>query len=235
MKTIGLIGGISWQSSAHYYACINELTAERLGGLHNAKSILLTVDFAEVDVLQRRDTEWAELALQMQDAGRRLEAAGADFLVMCSNTMHRLVPAIEAAVGIPLLHVVDVTAAAIRAQGLKRVGLLGTKYAMGEDGSSNFYRDGFMFPHQIETMIPEAADRERVHAIIFEELTKGILRDESRAEYVAIMDRLVARGAEGIILGCTEIPMLIQQEHCSVPVFDTTALHAAAAVRWALG
>jgi aspartate racemase len=235
MRTIGLIGGISWQSSAHYYTLINTLTAERLGGLHNAKSVMLTVDFAEVESLQRQSEDWAELAERMQQAARSVEAAGADFLVVCSNTIHRLAPAIEAAVQIPLLHIVDVTAAAIRARGMRKVGLLGTQYTMGSDETIGFYREGLAAPHRIEALVPEASDRDCVHGIIFEELAKGIVTEASRVAYCQVMQRLIDRGAEGIILGCTEIPMLIQQKHCAVPVFDTTALHAAAAVRWALG
>ena len=228
MKTIGMIGGISWESSATYYRLTNTLVRERLGGNANAKSVLLTVEFPEVVALQEAG-DWETLSAMMQACARHLEQAGADCLLLCANTMHKVAPAVERAVRIPLIHVVDVTAAAIRAAGIKRVGLLGTRYVMEQA----FYRER-LEQNGVETIIPGDEDRAMLHRVIFDELTQGVLRDESRQAYREVIERLAVEGAEGIILGCTEISMLIKPTDVALPIFDTTALHAAAAVEFAL-
>ncbi len=228
MKTIGMIGGISWESSATYYRLTNTMVREKLGGNANAKSVMLTVDFPEVIALQRAG-DWETLAARMQACARHLEQAGADCVILCANTMHKVAPAVERAVSIPLIHVVDVTAAAIAKAGLKRAGLLGTRYVMEQE----FYRER-LAQRGVETIIPDEEDRARVHDVIFDELTQGVVRDRSRAVYRQVMERMGAEGAEGIILGCTEISMLIKPGDAGLPTFDTTALHAAAAVDFAL-
>lgn len=229
MKTIGMIGGISWESSATYYRLTNTMVRERLGGNANAKSLLLTVEFSEVVALQQAG-DWETLAAMMQACARHLEQAGADCLLLCANTMHKVAPAVERAIAIPLIHVADVTASAIRAAGLARVGLLGTRYVMEQD----FYRER-LSRQGVEAMIPGAEDRALLHAVIFEELTRGILRDQSREALLSMIERLAAQGAEGVILGCTELSMLIKPGDVGdMPIFDTTTLHAAAAVDFAL-
>jgi aspartate racemase len=229
MKTIGMIGGISWESSAAYYRLTNTLVRERLGGNANAKSVMLTVEFPEVVALQQAG-DWDTLAAMMQACARHLEQAGADCLLLCANTMHKVTPQVERAVTIPLIHVVDVTAAAIHAAGLKRVGLLGTRYVMEQA----FYRDR-LAQRGVETIIPGEQDRAVVHVSIFNELTQGIVRDQTREAYRGVIERLAEQGAEGVILGCTELSMLIKPGDVALPIFDTTALHAAAAVDFALG
>ena len=228
MKTIGMIGGISWESSATYYRLTNTLVRERLGGNANARSLLLTVEFPEVIALQEAG-DWETLSAMMQACARHLEQAGADCLLLCANTMHKVAPAVERAIHIPLLHVADVTAAAVRSAGLKRVGLLGTRYVMEQA----FYRDRLALGG-VESMTPNEQDRVLIHRVIFEELTQGILRNESRDAYCRVIEHLSQQGAEGIILGCTEISMLIKPGDARLPLFDTTALHAAAAVDFAL-
>ncbi|MFI6446710.1 aspartate/glutamate racemase family protein [Kitasatospora sp. NPDC050543] len=228
MKTIGLIGGMSWESTAEYYRLLNELTRERLGGLHSAKCVLYSVDFAEIERLQV-EGRWEEAGEVLAAAARSLEAAGADLLLICTNTMHKVADQVAAAAPVPLLHLADTTAAAVRAEGLKRVGLVGTAFTMEQD----FYR-GRLAGHGLEVLVPDADSRALVHRVIYEELCLGVIREESRAAYRAVIDGLVAAGAEGVILGCTEIELLVRPEHSPVPVFATTRLHAEAAVDAAL-
>lgn len=229
MKTIGLIGGMSWESTVPYYRIVNETVRERLGGLHSAKVVLNSVDFHEIERLQQAGA-WDEAGQILAQAARSLQAAGADFLVLCTNTMHKVADAIESAVAIPLLHIVDPTAEAVKRVGLKTVGLLGTRFTMEQD----FYRGRLLHHHALEVIIPNAADRETVHAVIYDELCQGQARAVSRARYRDIIQRLVDEGAEGIILGCTEIALLVGPRDAPVPVFDTTRLHARKAVERAL-
>ena len=229
MKTIGLIGGMSWESTVPYYRHINETVKERLGGLHSAKLVLYSVDFHEIEQLQRTG-EWGAAGTILAEAARKLEAAGASLLVLCTNTMHKVAPSIEAAVAIPLLHVADPTAAEIKRAGHSTVGLLGTRFTMEQP----FYRDRLGDRHGLRVMIPDSEDREIVHRIIYEELCLGVVKSASRSEYRRIMGKLVSQGAQAIILGCTEIALLVTQEDSEVPLFDTTAIHARAAVEEAL-
>ncbi len=229
MRVIGLLGGMSWTSSAEYYRLVNERVAARLGPLRSARCLLLSVDFAEIAALQHAG-RWDDAGRILVDAARQLEQGGADCLVLCTNTMHKLAPLLEAAVRIPFLHIADCTAEAVRAAGLRRVGLLGTAFTMEED----FYRGRMAERFGLEVLVPDAADRETIHRIIYDELCAGRVLEGSRAEYRRVMAKLAARGAEGIILGCTEITLLVGQEDAPVPVFDTTTLHAEAAVAFAL-
>lgn len=228
MKTVGLIGGMSWESTALYYRQINLAVQQRQGGLHSAKLVLLSVDFHEIEVLQRAG-DWASAGEILANAARSLEAAGADFLLLCTNTMHIVAPAIEAAVHIPLLHIADPTAKAIQQAGHTRIGLLGTRFTMEQ----NFYIDRLR-QQGLEVLLPDQEDRDTVHRIIFEELCLGQIIESSRQHYRRIMAKLVAQGAQAIILGCTEITLLVGAEDASVPLFDTTALHANAAAECAL-
>ncbi|MFF5125325.1 aspartate/glutamate racemase family protein [Streptomyces syringium] len=228
MRTIGLIGGMSWESTAEYYRILNERTRERLGGLHSARCLLHSVDFAEIEQLQVQG-RWAEAGELLAAAARSLEAAGADLLLICTNTMHKVADSVEAAVSIPLLHLADATASAVRAAGLRRVGLLGTAFTMEQD----FYR-GRLAAGGLDVRVPDAEGRALVHRVIYEELCLGIVRDASRAAYRQVVEDLVAEGAEGVILGCTEIELLIGPEDSPVPVFPTARLHAEAAVDAAL-
>ena len=225
MKTIGLIGGMSWESSAEYYRLVNQGMKEHLGGHRNARSLMVTVCFETIERLQH-DGRWDELGALMADAARQLQAGGADFVVLCTNTMHRVAPAIEAAVDIPFLHIVDPTARALQRAGITRVGLLGTRFTMEHDFYAGRMRERFA----IETVVPDEADRAIVHAVIYDELCHGVVRDASRAEYLRIIAGLRARGVGGVILGCTEIGMLVRAQDVALPVFDTTALHASFAV-----
>ena len=229
MKVIGLIGGMSWESTVPYYRQVNESTKERLGGLHSAKVVLYSVDFHEVERLQHSG-DWEAAGALLAGAARALEAAGADFLVLCTNTMHKVAPAIEAAVRIPLLHIADPTAEEIKSAGLSTVGLLGTRFTMEQD----FYTGRLRELHGLRVIIPRERDREIVHRIIYEELCLGRIHDESRAEYRRVMADLIGQGAEGIILGCTEISSLVDQRDASVPLFDTTRIHARKAAERAL-
>lgn len=229
MKTIGLIGGMSWESTIPYYRHINETVKRRLGGLHSAKVILFSVDFHDIEQLQHAG-RWDEAGVVLADAALALERAGADLLVVCTNTMHKVAPAIEAAVRIPLLHIADPTALAIKQAGLHTVGLLGTRFTMEQA----FYRDRLQHDHGINVLVPDAADRETVHRIIYEELCLGQVKDASRDAYRAVMARLVAQGAQAVILGCTEIALLVGADDAAVPLFDTTAIHAQAAAEHAL-
>ena len=229
MKTIGMIGGMSWESTVPYYREANELVKRRLGGLHSARIALCSVDFHDIELLQASE-RWDEAGEALARAARSVEAAGADFLVLCTNTMHKVAPAIEAAVSIPLLHIADATAAAVKAAGVRRVGLLGTRFTMEQD----FYRGRLEERHGLEVLVPRDEDRGLVHRVIYEELCIGLVSEESRERFREVIRRLVARGAEGVILGCTEIAMLVSPPDSPVPVFDTTRIHAAAAVDLAL-
>lgn len=228
MRTIGLIGGMSWESTVSYYRIINETVRDRLGGLHSAKIVLYSVDFHQVERLQRAE-DWEEAGLLLAQAASSLEAAGADLLVLCTNTMHKVAPAIEEAVAIPLLHIADPTADEIKAAGLRRIGLLGTRFTMEQD----FYRDRLQRVHGIDVLIPGEDDRETVHRVIYDELCLGTARDSSRDEFREIINRLVGDGAQAVILGCTEIAMLVGAADSPVPVFDTTSIHARRAAEWA--
>ncbi|MFF3244425.1 aspartate/glutamate racemase family protein [Streptomyces sp. NPDC002870] len=228
MKTIGLIGGMSWESSAEYYRLINELVRRRLGGLHSAKCLLHSLDFAEIEELQVAG-EWQSAGEILAEAARGLQAAGADLLLICTNTMHKVAGQVEAAVSVPLLHLADATADALRAAGIGRVGLLGTAFTMEQA----FYRDR-LAGHGLDVLTPDGEGRALVHRVIYEELCLGVVREESRAAYQDVIGKLVAAGAEGVVLGCTEIELLIRDEDSPVPVFPTTRLHAEAAVDAAL-
>ncbi|WP_426191696.1 aspartate/glutamate racemase family protein [Massilia sp. DWR3-1-1] len=228
-QVIGLIGGLSWKSSAEYYRLINEEVVRRRGGMHSARCLMWSFDFADIEVLQRTD-RWDEAAHLMVDAAQRLQRGGADFLVIATNTMHITAPHIEAAVDLPLLHIADTAAAPIKAAGLRRVGLLGTAFTMEGD----FYTGRMARQHGLDVIVPAPADRATVHRIIYDELVQGRVVDASRQAYRQVIERLVARGAEAILLGCTEIMLLVGQQDSPVPLYDTTALHASAAVLRAL-
>ncbi len=229
-RLIGLIGGMSWESSAQYYRVINQAVKARLGGYHNARSLMLTVDFADIEALQASG-DWAATGEILADSARQLEQGGAGLIVLCTNTMHVVADQIQAAVSVPFLHIVDPTATALRRAGISHVGLLGTRYTMEMD----FYRKRLEVEHGFEVLVPEQADRDRVHAIIFDELVLGVIWEESRRAYLEVIERLAARGAEAVIFGCTEIGLLLSADQVAMPVFDTTRLHAMAAVDWALG
>ncbi|MHC9016366.1 aspartate/glutamate racemase family protein [Stenotrophomonas bentonitica] len=223
---VGLIGGMSWESSAHYYRLINEQVRDTLGGLHSGRILLWSFDFAEIEALQHAG-DWDSATQRMIDAGQRLQGAGATAIVICTNTMHRMADAVQAAIAIPLLHIADPTAEAIKGAGLRRIGLLGTAFTMEHD----FYKGRLTHAHGLEVLVPEPDDRAAVHRIIYEELVQGQVLPASRERYRAVMQRLVDRGAQGIILGCTEIMLLVGAQDATVPVFDTTTLHAQAAAR----
>lgn len=229
MKTIGLIGGMSWESSREYYRIINAATRDALGGLHSAKSIMYSVDFAEMEVLQA-EGRWEDAARMMIDAARKVESGGADFIVICTNTMHKLADEVQREVQLPLLHIADATAARIKATGIQTVALLGTRFTMEED----FYKGRLIRGHRLRVLTPDAEDRQRVHDVIYDELCVGRVEMDSKRHYLDIMARLQDRGAEGIILGCTEIGLLVQQGDTSAPLFDTARIHAEAAVAYAL-
>ena len=230
MRTLGLIGGMTWHSTVDYYRLINEGVHERLGGSHSAELLLLSIDFEPIEELQGRG-DWAGMAKLMGEWARRLEAAGAEGLVICTNTMHRLADSVTGAVSVPLIHIADATAGAIKEKGVATVGLLGTRYTMEMD----FYRGRLEKEHGLKVLIPEEPGRTAVHDIIYRELAQGVVREGSRQAYVEVIRGLKRRGAQGVILGCTEIPLLIKAADSPIPVFDTTALHAAAAVEFALG
>ncbi|GEJ55421.1 aspartate/glutamate racemase family protein [Anaeromyxobacter diazotrophicus] len=229
MKTIGLIGGMSWESTAHYYRLLNEAVKARLGGLHSAKCLLASVDFAEVEPLQRAG-RWDEAGAILNRAALGLERAGADLLLICANTMHKVADEALRGVRVPLLHIADATADRIAAAGVRRVALLGTRYVMEQD----FYRERLAARHHLEVIVPGPADRAEVNRVIFEELCLGRVEPRSKARYAAIMEALVGAGAQGVVAGCTEITMLVQQPDVTVPLFDTTEIHALAAVERAL-
>lgn len=229
MKRIGLIGGMSWESTAEYYRLINQLVAERLGGLHSADLVLRSVDFADIEELQAQG-DWARAGELLATAAAELEGAGAELLVLCTNTMHKVADAIESAVDVPLLHVVDATADAVRRSGRTTVGLLGTAFTMEQD----FYRDR-LGSRGLEVLVPDAKDRALVHRVIYEELCRGIIDDDSRHQFREVIGRLVDAGASGVVLGCTEIELLVRDDDSPVPLFPTTRIHATAAVDAALG
>lgn len=228
MKTIGLIGGMSWESTAEYYRIINQMVKAALGGLHSAKCVLYSVDFDEIESYQKTD-DWEKAAGALTDAAASLEKAGADFIVLCTNTMHKVADKIQARVGIPLLHIADATAEEILIKNIKKIGLLGTRYTMEQD----FYKSR-LEEKGIRVIIPEEKDRAVIHRVIYEELCLGKILEESRDQFRRMMDELVIRGAEGIILGCTEIGLLVKKEDSKVPLFDTAYLHAVKAVEYAL-
>lgn len=230
MKTIGLIGGMSWESSLEYYRIINETIKQKLGGFHSAKCLLYSVDFAEIEALQKSD-KWQEAAKIMITAGQSLERGGADFIILCTNTMHKLADEIQANIHIPFLHIADATAEMIKNAGLNIIGLLGTRITMEHD----FYKGRLIDKFGLKVLIPDDADRECIHHIIYNELCLGVVKRESREQYKKVIAKLIREGAQGIILGCTEIELLVHEEDSAVPLFPTTRIHAQAAVAFALG
>lgn len=230
MKIIGLLGGMSWESSLEYYRIINETVKQRLGGLHSAHCLMYSLDFAEIEALQHAG-DWEGLTQQMIIAVQRLEQGGAELTVICTNTMHRMAEEVAAATSIALLHIADAAAEAIKDAGLTKVGLLGTRFTM--EGA--FYRERLEREQGLQVIIPTEGDREKVHRIIYEELVKGQILESSRRVFQDVIAALQGQGAQGVILGCTEIPLLIKQSDVPIPVFDTTRIHAEAAVGWALG
>jgi aspartate racemase len=229
MKTIGLLGGMSWESTLSYYKLINQGVNRELGGLHSAKICLNSVDFAEIEQLQHLG-EWQQTADILAAAAQSIEAAGADCLLICTNTMHKVAPQISAAITIPLIHIADATAQQLTLDGVRRVGLLGTQFTMAEDFYKGRLRDKF----DIEVIIPDEEEQQLVHQVIYTELCQGVIRSESRQQYVAIIEKLQQQGAQAVILGCTEIALLVQQQHTCVPLYDTTAIHGQSAVQFAL-
>lgn len=229
MKTIGLIGGMSWESSLEYYRIINEEVKKQVGGLHSAKSLMYSVDFAEIEQLQHNG-EWDKATQLMVDAAKNLEKGGADFVIICTNTMHKMAKAVEDSISIPLLHIADPTAQAIKTQNLTKVALLGTKYTMEQD----FYKGRLIDSFGLDVIVPEDADRQIIHDVIYNELCLGDIRTESKKQFIDIIEKLQKNGAQCVILGCTEIGLLIKQEDVTIPVFDTTLIHAVAAVNLAL-
>lgn len=229
MKTIGLIGGMSWESSSLYYQIINRTTQEKLGGVHSAKCLLYSVDFNEIALLQK-EGNWEKLGELMVEAAQSLEKGGADFIVLCTNTMHKLSGEIEANVSIPLIHIGDAAAQKIKEKNFKKVGLLGTSFTMEQD----FFKGRLLNRHQIETIIPDENQRAAIHGIIYDELVKGIINNESRNIVLEIISDLIDKGAEGIILGCTEIELLITNEFTTAELFNTAEIHAKKAVEFAL-
>jgi aspartate racemase len=229
MKTIGLIGGMSWESSIEYYRIINETVRDRLGKLYSAQSIMYSVNFAEIEALQMSGN-WDEATQVMIDAARRVVAGGADIVLICTNTMHLMADEVQAAIDVPLLHIVDAAAEAVKKQGLQKVALLGTRFTMEKD----FYRGRLQEKTGIDVLIPNDEEREIIHRTIYDELVAGMISQESKAKFLKIIERLVKEGAQGVVLGCTEIPLLVKQEDVTVPVFDTMTIHATAAVDFAL-
>lgn len=229
MKTIGLLGGMSWESSLEYYRIINQRVKERLGGLHSAKCLLYSVDFQEIETLQHQGL-WDEAGRLLGEAARALQRGGADFLMICTNTMHKVAPVVQQQISIPLLHIADPTAKSVLSQGIRKIGLLGTRFTMQED----FYKGKLVHDHGLTVLTPTDTDMDMIHQVIFEELCLGLVRDISKKKYIAVIKRLEAAGAEGVILGCTEIGLLVKDQDCSIPLFDTTVIHAEAAVDDAL-
>ena len=229
MKTIGLIGGMSWESSIEYYRIINEITKKKLGGLHSAKSLMYSVDFAEVEILQHQG-RWAEAAKMLIEAAKNLENGSADFIVLCTNTMHKVADDIQANIKIPFLHIADATGQQVKNSGIQKIGLLGTRFTMEED----FYKGRLSQNYGLKVSVPNPQAREIIHRVIFDELVLGKIEYSSKAQFIEIIEQMVSLGAEGIILGCTEIGLLIHQEDSQVPLFDTTRIHAEAAVEYAL-
>lgn len=229
MKTIGLIGGMSWESSSEYYRIINHTVKEKLGNSHSAKSLMLSVDFEEIKRLMLED-DWDKLKNIMVNAAIQLEKGGADFIVICTNTMHRLVEDIAEKTNLPVLHIADATALKVKEKNIRKVGLLGTKFTMEQD----FYKKHLAEKHNLEVIVPNEEDRNTIHDIIFNELCLSQIKKSSKREYIRIINDLKGNGVEGVILGCTEIPLLIKQEDVSIPIFDTTRIHAETAVEFAL-
>lgn len=229
MKTIGLIGGMSWESTLEYYRILNQTVKAKLGGLHSAKCLMYSVDFQEIETLQHED-KWEELTESMIDAAQRLKKGGAEFIVICTNTMHKMADDIEKKVGIKVLHIAEATGKKVIEKGMKKVGLLGTKFTMEGD----FYKKVLNEKYNIDVVIPDEQDRETIHDIIYNELCKGEINQVSKERYKKVINNLTAKGAEGVILGCTEIPLLIKQEDVNIEVFDTTTIHAISAVKFAL-
>jgi len=229
LKTIGLIGGMSWESSIEYYRIINETTKAKLGGLHSAKSIMVSVDFAEIEILQHQG-KWTEAAHMLIEAAKNLENGDADFIVLCTNTMHKVADDIQANVNIRLLHIADATAQLVKESGIQKIGLLGTRFTMEEE----FYKGRLSQKYGVSVSIPNAPQREIVHRVIYDELVLGKIEQNSKEQYVDIIRQMIDQGAEGIILGCTEIGLLIHEQDSAVPLFDTTRIHAEAAVEYAL-
>jgi aspartate racemase len=229
MKTIGLIGGMSWESSAEYYRIMNQTVQERLGSLHSAQCILYSFDFQEIEQLQHRGA-WQKLTELMIRAAQRLEEAGAELLIICTNTMHKMAEDVQSGVGIPLVHIADATGNAIIERGLDEVALLGTRFTMEED----FYKKRLREKYKLNVIIPSESDREVIDNVIYTELCRGIMQQSSREQFKAIIEKLASNGAQGVILGCTEIPLLISQQDAEIPLFDTTKIHAQAAVEMAL-
>jgi aspartate racemase len=229
MKTIGLIGGMSWESSIEYYRYINETIKQKLGGLHSAKSIMYSVDFAEIEILQHQG-RWVEAARMLIQAAKYLENGGADFIVLCTNTMHKVAGDIQANVNIPFLHIADATAQLVKDSGIQTIGLLGTRFTMEE----NFYKGRLGEKYGLNVVVPTAQGREIVHRVIYDELVIGKIEQSSKAQYIDVIEQMISQGAEGVILGCTEIGSLVHQEDSRVPLFDTTRIHAEAAVEYAL-
>jgi aspartate racemase len=229
MKTIGLIGGMSWESSIEYYRIINEGVQARLGGLHSAKSVMVSVDFAEIEALQRQG-RWGAATQIMIHAAQDVARGGADCVVICTNTMHKMAESVQEKIQIPLLHIADATAERIQAQGLARVGLLGTRFTMEED----FYKGRLEERFGLQVLTPDLQARQIIHRVIYDELVLGKIEASSKAQYLDIIATLAGQGAQGIILGCTEIGLLVKQSDCHVPLFDTTVIHANSAVEWAL-
>ena len=225
MKTIGLIGGMSWESTQSYYQLLNQGIKNKLGGLHSAKIVLVSLDFAEIAMLQQQQ-DWPQMAEILIKAAKQVEAAGADYLLICTNTMHKLAKQVQAAVAIPLLHIADAVGENLIQHNFKKVALLGTQFTMEQD----FYKQRLADKFAIDVLIPDAQGRETVHRVIYDELCKGVIKEESKAEYLTIIDNLTQQGAEAIILGCTEIALLVQQADTSIPLLDSTALHCAMAL-----
>jgi len=230
MKTIGLLGGMVWDSSLEYYRILNEEIARKLGGFHSAKCVLISLDFYDIEIMQRQQ-RWEDAAKIMVDAGKRLKDAGADFIVICTNLMHKMAEDVRQATGLPLLHIADVTAARIKACGLKKVGLLGSLFTMEED----FYKKRLADRHGLQVIIPNKQDRMTIHRAVYYELKPSAFSEKTMSNFRDVISRLVEKGAEGVILGCTEIPLFIKQKDFKVPLFDTTTIHAQAAVAYALG
>ena len=229
MKTIGMIGGMTWESTAEYYRIVNQKVKERLGGLHSAKCVMFSVDFHEIETLQDQN-QWDEAGRLMAAAAENVEKGGADFFIICTNTMHKVADFVQQHVRIPLLHIADPTAKKIKAEAIQKIALLGTRFTMMED----FYKGKLVRDHGLEVIIPSDAEMDIIHKVIYDELCLGIVNDTSRDQYTEIIDRLVKKGAEGVILGCTKISLLIKNVDCQIPVFDTTVIHAEAAVDYAL-
>ena len=229
MKTIGMIGGMSWESTLEYYRIVNQDVKARLGGLHSAKCLLYSVDFEEIERLQH-ENRWEEAGELLGRAARRLEKGGADFILICTNTMHKVAEAVQQSVSIPLLHLADATAEVIKEKGLKKIALLGTRFTMEED----FYKGRLVDHYGLDVLVPNEQEMDVIHQVIYEELCLGKINSESRQKHIDVIDRLKGEGAEGAILGCTEIGLLVKQEDTDVPLFDTTEIHARAAVDFAL-